>query len=477
MGTNANAAAPVNATGQLAQTLSGFDTRPVIDAQESNLGDYLNQPVHDITSRLGAPGLPQPAPPPDPTDPNAAAGSNAAGSAIPGMLTGLLTQMIQPVTEALGMLGSGSFGDLDPTQLLSGISQTAASAVQPVQQAMSGLDGAWQGAAASAATATTDAALTNGTQVANQSSALATSLATATAGVQQANAQLVAIMNQFTATIAAIGPNIIFPWGMAEAIAAANQAVTQAATVMTQLQGTLAAEEANVTAIGTPISVTQAPQTGASLAGAVAPGAASASPLAANFAVAPAAAAGAPLGAAVAPAASAPVSSFAPALMQAVAMPAMSGVSAATGALQDMGGAGAGTPAGATAPGGPVTNAVAGAAGKGGFGGGGGGALGGIPLETIESRVAAPAAIPAADTAPPMTGDAAAPPAMGAGSPMGGYPMGLGSRAGAGKTHSAAAFLHTAAQGDEIVGDLGSVAPPVFGEADSATSPDIDLRI
>jgi hypothetical protein len=32
-------------------------------------------------------------------------------------------------------------------------------------------------------------------------------------------------------------------------------------------------------------------------------------------------------------------------------------------------------------------------------------------------------------------------------------------------------------QGDEIAGDLGSVAPPVIGQLDANEAPDVDLRI
>jgi hypothetical protein len=60
---------------------------------------------------------------------------------------------------------------------------------------------------------------------------------------------------------------------------------------------------------------------------------------------------------------------------------------------------------------------------------------------------------------------------------MGGAPMGRGARAGVGRSHNAADFLHTFDQGDEIVGNLGSVAPPVIGVTDAKTSPDIELRI
>jgi hypothetical protein len=44
-------------------------------------------------------------------------------------------------------------------------------------------------------------------------------------------------------------------------------------------------------------------------------------------------------------------------------------------------------------------------------------------------------------------------------------------------SHTAASFLHTTDQGGEIVGDLGTAAPPVLGEADPNEPPDVELRI
>ena len=67
-----------------------------------------------------------------------------------------------------------------------------------------------------------------------------------------------------------------------------------------------------------------------------------------------------------------------------------------------------------------------------------------------------------------------------AGGMMGGAPYGPMAGQGANSssnTHTAAAFLHTTDQGGEIVGDLGTAAPPVLGEADPNEPPDVELRI
>jgi hypothetical protein len=492
------ATAPMSPTSHLAQTLPGFGPGPVINAQESNLSDYLNQPVQNTLARLGLASLPpaasNTATSTGPANPN---GSSPAGAQNMGMLSSLASMLIEPVTEALGMLGSGGFGGLDPTSMFGGISQALESAGQSVQQAMGGLGDVWQGDAASAAGAQTSAALMNGTDVASQANGLSASLSAATASVQQSEAQLVAIIDQFMATLAAIGPNIIFPWGMAAAIAAASQANTMATETMTQLTSSLSAEAANATAIGSPVTVTSASQ-GAGVPGASASAAAaSASGAAAPAsALSPVSALMTPIGAALgAPAAgagssSALGSSLAPMMEVAggLASPAMSGVSAATGALQSGGGQGAGQAV-------PAQLASSADPGQGddpndpndpshhkptfgGGGGGGNGAIGGSPVIPAQSRLAAPVAVPETELTHAATiSDADASVSTGASPMMGGAPMGYGARGGVGKSHNAAAFLHTSDQGDEIVGDLGTVAPAVIGERTAHPSADIDLTL
>ena len=81
----------------------------------------------------------------------AAGAEGPGGGGSPFDPSQLISGLIQPVTDALGTLGSGQFGGLDPTQMLGGVSQALQSAGQSVQQAMGSLGGAWQGTAATAA--------------------------------------------------------------------------------------------------------------------------------------------------------------------------------------------------------------------------------------------------------------------------------------------------------------------------------------
>jgi hypothetical protein len=433
----------------LQQAQPGFDPEQVINAHETNLADYLNQPVQDILSRLGLPPIPSHALPQDGTD--SQTGSGAANPLDPA-------QMIKPATDALGTLGTGQFNKgADPTQMFQGIAQAFESAAEPLAQGVSQLASVWQGVAGPAAGAATSAAMADGSKVASQSASLGQSLSTVAATVSQAEARLIAIINEFIAKIIAIGPSIIFPWGMAQAIQAASEAVTEATEVTTEAQGAIGEQAAQVGAVGAPV-----------------PMAASTSMLAA----APASAAAAPASLAAAPGSGAATQFLGPSLEVGTSLisPVMEGVSAATQAAQ----AGAGEP-GDGDPNDPATDPAAvnkAALAKPGGGAGAAGAAKGVSSGLANSQLTPqiPAVPKAGADGMPLQGATAAESAGMGGSPMTGGPMGGAGKAGATDgRHNPAAFLHTS--NDQIVGDLGNAAPPVLGQIDPAERPDIDLRI
>ncbi|MGV9801331.1 hypothetical protein ACWDTP_25130 [Mycobacterium sp. NPDC003449] len=396
-------------------------------------------PVREILDRLGLPPIadgkpPQEPPPPEgqpeeqqpptnPMDPSA---------------------LISPVTDALSSLGSGLFEGVDPTSMLQGISKTFGSTSGPMQQSVASAGDAWQGESGTAAAEKATTAINNGAEVGAQSEALRDSLTAAAADVGQARARLIAIITEFAATIAAIGPNIIFPWGWAAAIAAANKAIATTAEVMTELQASLGAQAAQVTAAGAPVSVTAAPEAATSgLGGLMSP------------------------------------------LMSMATKGAEAGVQAGTGAASAANQAaqkpaidpidpeGDSAPAGAAGAGAAAAGRGVGGAGGGGVGGGGGTLAARSPA--MSSFLQAESASTPAQSAAPRVGGSGGSGMMGG--PMG--PMGgaHGANASSNNNHTAAAFLHTSDQGGEIVGDLGTAAPPVLGEADPYESPDIELRI
>lgn len=436
---------PVTPTGQSAHYLPSHDAAPVIAAQEANLAEYLNLPAREIIARLGLDRGERP----DERSDESAQKSNAAAvqpvpSPAPPSQSGGFDPMglITPVLQALGTLGTGSFGGgSDPTQAFAAISQAFDGTAPPVQQAVATLGDGWRGEASTKAAGKADAAVDNGSALSAQAAELRRSLAAAATGVGQAQTRLIGIITDFQATIAAIGPNIAFPWGWAAAVAAAAQAISTAVETMTELQSTLAVEGSAAATAGIPVAVTAAPQ----LASAMGP---------------------------LVQLASSAVSTGTGAIS--------SGVQAAQGQAKTAQSA-IGKPGDLTAPttGGPRPTTAGGAAGGGGAGAGGGGAA----LSAATTRSLAPTSAPAAETTASSaqsgparataTGGVAA---TGAGGMMGGAPMhGAGKAALSG--HDAPSFLHTSDQGDEIVGDLGTVAPPVIGEVDSTPSPDIELRI
>lgn len=426
---------PVNPTGQLAQYMPGYDPAPVIAAQEQSLQDYLNLPVKEILDRLGLPPFADGKPPEEGLPPEAQPDEPPQASPMDP------SALISPVTDALGTLGDGLFKDVDPTAMLQGISQVFQSTGGSMKQSLAAVDDAWQGAGGTAAAAKSAAAIANGTEVGAQSDSLKGSLTTAATNVAQARVRLIAIIAEFQATLAAIGPNIIFPWGWAAAIAAANKAIASTAEVMTELQTSLGAEAAEVTAAGTPLEITSAPQA----------------------------------------AAASPTSSLAAPLMQMAMKGAQAGIQAGTGAASAASQAaqqGSADPA-AVAAGGAAPLAGKGAGGAG--GGAGGGGVGG-------GGVAAPRSIASSAMVQPETATTTTQSGLRAGSAAGGSGGGMmggapyGPMAGQGahnssNSHTAASFLHTTDQGGQIVGDLGTAAPPVLGEADPNEPPDVELRI
>ncbi|MCV7283241.1 hypothetical protein H7J88_26750 [Mycolicibacterium flavescens] len=424
--------APVNPTAQLAHTMPGYDVSPAIAAQEQSLQEFLNLPVKEILARLGLSPPPQ-ANPDDgerrpeepPLEPEAPQASPMDPSAL-----------ISPVTDALGTLGSGFFEGADPLAMLQGISQVFQSTGGTLGQSLGAVDDSWKGAASTAAAAKTATAVADGARVAEQSEALRSSLATASAEVAQARVRIIAIITEFQATMAAIGPNIIFPWGWAAAIAAANKAIASTAEVIAELQSSLGTQAAAVTAAGAPVGVTAAPTGG-----------------------------GAPLASMISP------------LMSMATKGAQAGVQAGVGAAgQAASQAAAESAVKADEPAGGAAAVMAPAGSKG--GGGLGGGYGGSPA--VRSLAPSPMVQPETSPTQSATVRAAGVANTGGGGMVGApyAPMaGAGQGANSSNTHTPAPFLHTTDKGGEIVGDLGTSAPPVLGAPDPNEPPDVELRI
>jgi peptidoglycan DL-endopeptidase CwlO len=254
-------------TAELAQQQPGFDAAPVIAAAERGLLDFLNTPTQQILGQLplqrfqeeAPPGDP---PPPSPVDPTQVISPilGALGSGLSG-LTGVdPLGLITPVVNALGALGPGQFSGTDPTQMLSGVSNAFDRTSIPLQQATGALGHNWQGASGAAVDAKTRASVANGAEVATQADGLRTNLSTAAANVAQARMRMIDIIDEYRATMAAIGPDVATPAGRQTALAAANRAARDSTAVMTELQRTLGVQAEEVSKIGAPVPVTKPPE-------------------------------------------------------------------------------------------------------------------------------------------------------------------------------------------------------------------------
>jgi cell wall-associated NlpC family hydrolase len=253
-------------TAERAQQEPGFDAAPVIASAEQGLLDFLNTPAQQVLNQLPLQRFPQepPAdsPPPSPVDPTQVVSPIlGALGALPTALSGLdPIGLITPVVNALGTLGTGQFSGVDPTQRLGGVSNAFDRTSIPLQQATGAVAHDWQGASGKAVDGKARTAVANGAEVATQADGLRTNLSTAAANVAHARTRMIDIIDEYRATMAAIGPDVATPSGRQAAIAAANQATRDSTAVMTDLQRKLGTQAEEVSKIGTPVPVTSAPE-------------------------------------------------------------------------------------------------------------------------------------------------------------------------------------------------------------------------
>jgi cell wall-associated NlpC family hydrolase len=256
---------PVDSTAHLAQSAPVSDPTPVIGAAEQGLVDFLNTPARQILDQLPLQRFPEPpaedSAGPSPVDPTQVVapildGLGAVASGLAGLdPIGLIT----PVVNALGTLGTGQFRGIDPGQVFSGVSNALDRTGGSVGQAMGSVQADWRGGSGEAAVAKTRAAVADGAKVATQADGLRDNLSTAAARVARARMQMIDVIDEYQAKMAAIGPDIATPSGRQAAVAAANQAARDSTAVMTELQRALGTEAEEVSKIGKPVPVTAAP--------------------------------------------------------------------------------------------------------------------------------------------------------------------------------------------------------------------------
>jgi ABC-type transporter Mla subunit MlaD len=227
---------------QQPQQPPGFDPSSAIAAVEQGLLSFLGMPMQQKLDGLPLQQFPQTFAPQQ---------STADAASLDPF------QLIAPVVNGLGSLGNGQFSGIDPTQILSGVSNAFDGTATPLQQARGSVAHDWKGGANAAADAKAHAAVANGAQVATQADGLRENLSTSASEVAQARKQLIDIVDEFQAKMAAV--DLSTPEGKAAAIAAANEANTESAAVMKDVQGKLGTQAQQAAAIGAPVQVANAP--------------------------------------------------------------------------------------------------------------------------------------------------------------------------------------------------------------------------
>lgn len=399
----------------------------------------------------GDPGLAQLAGAPGMGDMGGMGGMGGMGNSFAGGL-------LKPATDLLGTLGNGVFQGMNPQEMFGGVSQAFQQGASGLQQAMGSMMGSggpgWAGAGARSAAAKTGETLANGAAVGAQGTTLGGQYSAAAADVAQGHTRLLETIQQGQDELAALSGGL--PWTAANMVESASRTTARATAIVTELESSLTSQAAATTATGAPVAVTEAPQ--------MAMGAMGPLMSVGMGMMGPAMAAG-----------SMPLSMG----MRAAMTGMQAGMQAGTGLMSQASQAGAHGAAAAAPAAAAMPARLAGAASH---AGGLGGGAGGGPVATQAARAVPSSPLVQNETnAAAATRSVAVRPATGGAGMGGAGMMGAGAgKAGAsrGGNHTTASFLHTTGHGDQIVGDTGTAAPPVLGEADpNAADNDVKVRV
>lgn len=451
---------PVAAAGP-PPALTDMSVQEMIDA--TPLGPILDQPVGEVLAGLGLPPLPQfPPMPPLPGLPP-----------LPAIDVGML---LKPLTDLVGGFGTGNLSgaDFDPSAIFEGLSTVLDTSMTMAQGALKLLDQLWVGQGSVAATAKTTEASANSAALSAQGSGMSFDIQAAAAIVGAGLATVQGIILATVAKIGALSVTLVTPPGQAAALGFATEGLAEATTAVAITRAQLLAPTTQMVTNGAPVQVANAPTSAAG---------AGQSPFAIAGSV---------------------LDTVSPALSTATQLPSMlagqvgqmlsvnktaettaldDAKTAALSENPDLGGpgAGGGLPDGAEGLGG----GGAGAAGLGGIGGAAAGlGMMSSPLGAARPSVPTIGATEPASYTPQSTSRAAVTGA--APMPAGMAPMAAaGAARGAGvadENHDVPDYLVTEDNGQQVVGEVPDVAPPVIGDDDPgeqppAPAPDIELRL
>lgn len=209
----------------------------------------LNKPVPDVLAHLGLPPLPElPALPPLPQ--------------LPPLPHIDLTALFKPLTDLLAGFGSGDLSALpfNPTEIFTQLSQALQSAVGMGSSAMSALSPLWSGAAATSALTSGTTAQANGAATSTQSAGISTGTTSASAVVARGAALLQGVIASFAAVVAAVGPALITPPGVAIVMGAGSTHLATGLAIVAETRAELTMHTGQMLATANPVAVTAVPQ-------------------------------------------------------------------------------------------------------------------------------------------------------------------------------------------------------------------------
>jgi hypothetical protein len=396
----------------------------------------LNQPVEHVLGQMGLPSLPQI--PPLPPLPG-----------LPPLPQINPTALFKPITDMFAGFGTGQLGAngaINPQTVLSTVSQGLTTALSLGSAGLSLLS-LLQGLGSQAAQDSGTAAAGNGQSLAAQNTQINTGVGAASATIAAGSTQMALTAAQFASTMVALGPSLITPMGQMALLGAGVEAGTQAGAITAETKAQLAVHSAHMAQAGTPVSITAAPSGG-----------------------------------------SGSVLSDLGQLLN-VAQPLISVAQQGFTGLTELATSHAANPANLPKPLGNIDDKftpapTAAGLGEAGLPGGGGWSAEAevdTPLTAYSGEKVGGAAD--AETAMPIEGEtvaAAVDPMSSPMAPMAPMGAGLASIRGAGDMSGTSSHqvLVNAGHGNEVVGDIEGVAPPVVGGADwQSDSPDIALTL
>ncbi|NMO00183.1 hypothetical protein HH308_03020 [Gordonia sp. TBRC 11910] len=212
------------------------------------LGKILDTPVADVLAGLKLPALP-------------ALPQLPALPGLPTLPALNFDVLLKPLTDLLNSFGTGNLSTaaIDPSKVLSVLSQLLESTLSMSSAALRALDGLWSGSAATSATAKTAKTGAETTALATQGSGMSIDVGAAASIVAAGLATLQGIVVKTVGLLASTIPLIATPIGQGMALAFITTGVAEGTAAVAATRAQLLGPTTHMAANGTPVKISGAP--------------------------------------------------------------------------------------------------------------------------------------------------------------------------------------------------------------------------